>query len=163
MTSSLRERFFGGASQGLLSALAALIAYLPSKPLGLNEGFWGSITAIAVIQGDFRATTSSARDQFIGAAIGGTVGACVDTWVDQSLPSYCAAVVVAMTLCWLFNISSAARLSGITATILVLVPHHTTTESMLFSRICEVAWGISVSITLVWIAHSLKPRFGPAA
>jgi uncharacterized membrane protein YgaE (UPF0421/DUF939 family) len=159
----VRERFFGGAAQGLMSAVAALLAYLPTRPLGLQEGFWGSLTAIAVIQGDFRATTSSARDQFIGAAIGGVVGAFIDTWVGQSLAAYCAAVLIAMTICWLFKVPSAARLSGTTATILVLVPHHSTTESMMLSRICEVGWGISVSIGLVWLTNTLKPRFDHSA
>src|SRR5208282_1253881 len=47
---SARQRIVSGAAQGLMSAAAALIAYLPTKPLGLQEGFWGSITAIAVVQ-----------------------------------------------------------------------------------------------------------------
>ena len=72
-----RHRALGGAAQGLMSAAAALIAYMPTKPLGLQEGFWGSITAIAVVQGGLSATQTSARDQVIGAAIGGLFGAAV--------------------------------------------------------------------------------------
>jgi hypothetical protein len=34
---------------------------LPTKPLGLQEGFWGSITAIAVVQSELGATRNSAR------------------------------------------------------------------------------------------------------
>jgi len=43
-----RARLKGGTAQALMSAAAAVIAYLPTRPLGLHEGFWGSITAIAV-------------------------------------------------------------------------------------------------------------------
>jgi hypothetical protein len=66
-----RAKIMGGLSQGLLSAAAGILAYLPTKPLGLQEGFWASITAIALIQSELGATRNSARDQFAGAAIGG--------------------------------------------------------------------------------------------
>ena len=65
----LAHRVVGGAHHGLISACAAVIAYLPTQPLGLNEGFWSAMTAIAVVQTEFRATETTARDQFIGAAI----------------------------------------------------------------------------------------------
>src|ERR1700679_2478757 len=70
-----RAKVIGGLSQGLMSAVAAILAYLPTKPLGLQEGFWGSITAIAVVQSELGATRNSARDQFAGAAIGGLTSA----------------------------------------------------------------------------------------
>src|ERR1700733_8867200 len=123
-----RGRFVGGVAQGLMSAAAAILAYLPTKPLGLQEGFWGSITAIAVVQNELSASTTSARDQFVGAAIGGMVSRALVTWGGQSLAVYALAVVVSMTVCWMFNVSSAARLAGSTATIIALVPHHGTVE-----------------------------------
>jgi hypothetical protein len=107
-----RGRFVGGMTQGLMSAAAAIVAYLPTEPLGLQEGFWGSITAIAVVQSELGATQSSARDQFAGAAIGGLIGAVVVTLAGQRLPAYALAVMVSMTVCWLFNVASAARLDG---------------------------------------------------
>lgn len=138
-------------SQGLISATAALLAYLPAKPLGLQEGFWGSITAIAVVQTELAATRNSARDQFAGAATGGIIGAGVLTWLGQSLPAYILAVVASMTVCWVLNINTAARLAGITATIIALVPHRTTVERMMLSRVAEVGWGVAVAIAVVWI------------
>jgi hypothetical protein len=56
-----RAKLIGGLSQGLMSAAAAILAYLPTKPLGLQEGFWGSSTAIAVVQSELGATRNSAR------------------------------------------------------------------------------------------------------
>ena len=149
----VRAKIVGGLAQGLMSASAAILAYLPTKPLGLQEGFWGSITAIAVVQSQLADTRNSARDQFAGAAIGGALAAAVVSLAGQSLAAYALAVVVSMAACWVFNVSSAARLAGSTATIIALVPHHGRIEWMMLSRVAEVAWGVSVGICVVWIVN----------
>jgi len=153
---SLRERLTGGAAQGAMSTAAALLAYLPTRPLGLREGFWGSITAIAVVQSELGATQSSARDQFAGAAIGGAVSAIIVTVGGEDLVTYALAVVLSMVACWLLNIASAARLSGSTATIILLVPHTGSAGSMMLSRIAEVGWGVAVGIGVVWIVTRVE-------
>jgi len=136
-----------------MSAAAALLAYLPTKPLGLQEGFWGSITAIAVVQSELSATRTSARDQFAGAAIGGSIAAGIVSLSGQSLAAYALAVVLSMAACWACNVSSAARLAGSTATIIALVPHHGAVQWMLLSRVAEVGWGVAVGITVVWLVN----------
>jgi hypothetical protein len=136
----LRARLMGGVAQGLMSAAAALIAYLPTRPLGLREGFWASITAIAVVQAELSATQTSARDQFAGAAIGGLISAILVTFVGQELPAYILAVVLSMLACWLLNVSTAARLAGSTATIIMLVPHTGSGARMMLYRVAEVNW-----------------------
>jgi uncharacterized membrane protein YgaE (UPF0421/DUF939 family) len=146
-----REKVIGGLSQGIMSATAAILAYLPTKPLGLQEGFWGSITAIAVVQSELGATRNSARDQFVGAAIGGFTSAVIVSLAGQSLAAYAVSVVVSVMACWMFNVSSAARLAGSTATIIALVPHHGKIEWMLMSRITEVVWGLAVGLGIVWL------------
>lgn len=162
-----RARLTAGAAQGLMSAFAAIIAYLPTRALGLREGFWGSITAIAVLQGELSATRSSARDQFAGAAIGGLTGALVVTLAGTPLWAYAVAVTLSMVVSWVCNVASAARLAGITATIILLVPHTGSVESMMLSRIIEVGWGVAVAIATVWavnrIEKALRPRERPRA
>jgi uncharacterized membrane protein YccC len=54
----LVHRMAGGAHHGVISACAAIIAYLPTRPLGLKEGFWAAMTAIAVVQTEFRGKPS---------------------------------------------------------------------------------------------------------
>lgn len=152
----MRAKVSGGLMHGLMSAAAAIIAYLPTKPLGLREGFWASITAIAVVQSELRATQSSARDQFTGAAIGGLISALIVTATGQHLASYALAVVLSVTACWLFNISGAARLAGSTATIILLVPHQGAAAWMVLSRIAEVGWGVSVGIAVVWLINKIE-------
>lgn len=81
----------------------------------------------------------------------------------QSLPAYGLAVVLAMLACWGLNVASAARLAGVTATILLLVPHAGSPERMLASRIFEVGWGITVAIVVVWAGTRIRDAVeGPA-
>ena len=156
----MRRRFSGGLAHGVMSAAAAIIAYLPTQLLGLREGFWAAITAVAVAQTEFGATRSTARDQFTGATIGGVVGLGAYLGLGPSLPTYAAAVVLATLACWLFNVASACRLAGITATIILLVPHFGPVELMAGSRVVEVGWGVCVAIGTVWVVTRLNQRVG---
>lgn len=152
------RRLMAGAHQGVLSAGAALIAYLPTQPLGLREGFWSAITAITVVQAEFEGTHSSARDQFIGAAIGGSIGVCASVLFGEHLLTYAAAIMVSVLTAWLFNIASASRLAGVTATIVLLVPHTGSAVRMFESRLFEVGWGVCAAIATVWIAARLPAK-----
>lgn len=149
----LRNRLMGGLGQGATSAIAALVAYLPNLALGSREGFWGAITAIAVAQTEFKATRTTALDQFTGAAVGGVMGLCSAVTLGQHLWSYALAVVSSMLICWAANVPSASRLSGTTATIILLVPHTGTVQSMVVSRVSEVAWGVCVAVATVWVVE----------
>ncbi|HEX4024138.1 MAG TPA: FUSC family protein [Steroidobacteraceae bacterium] len=156
--SPLLHRLAGGAHHGAISACAALAAYLPTQALGLKEGFWSAITAISVVQTEFQATETTARDQFIGAAIGGVIGVCASLALGQSLPVYAAAVVVSMLACWALNVASSSRLAAVTATIILLVPHTGSPERMFGSRLIEVGWGVCVAVVAVWVAARLPAR-----
>jgi uncharacterized membrane protein YgaE (UPF0421/DUF939 family) len=151
----LLGRLAAGAHHGAISACAALLAFLPAHAIGLKESFWSAITAISVAQTEFRATQTTARDQFIGAAVGGLTGLCAFFALGQSLIVYALAVVLAMLACWAMNVGSASRLSGTTATIILLVPHVGSPESMFLARIGEVGWGVCAAVTVVWLAGRL--------
>ena len=152
----LRRRFSRGLAHGLMSAAAAIIAYVPTQALGLREGFWSAITAVAVAQTEFGATRSTARDQFAGAAMGGGIGLGVYLSVGPSLATYALAVTLAILACWIVNVASACRLAGITATIILLVPHVGPVERMAGSRVLEVGWGVCVAIGIVWAVTRLS-------
>ena len=154
------RRLTRGGAHGVMSALAATIAYLPTQALGLNEGFWAAITALAVAQTEFGAARSVARDQFVGAAIGGVIGLCIYLAAGPGQASYMAAVLLSILTCWLVNVASAARLAGITATIILLVPHLGTPQQMLASRVFEVGWGICAAIGTVWAVTRINRRLG---
>ena len=154
------HRFSRGLAHGVMSAVAALVAYLPTATLDLNEGFWAAITAVAVAQTEFGAAQSVARDQFAAAAIGGVIGLCIYLAAGPGLASYTAAVLLSILACWLVNVASAARLAGVTATIILLVPHVGTPQQMLASRVFEVGWGICAAIGTVWVVTRINRRLG---
>lgn len=158
------SRLIHGILQAIMSVTAAVLAYVPAEFLGLRESFWAAITAIGVVQTEFGSTRTTARDQFTGAAIGGIVGLGVALLMGEGLARYALAVALSVLVCWIANIASAARLSGITATIILLVPHPGVTPTqMMVARVSEVAWGVTMAIAVVWIASRIglaraKPR-----
>jgi uncharacterized membrane protein YgaE (UPF0421/DUF939 family) len=150
------HRADGGIAQGSMSAVAALLAYLPTRALGLREGFWAAITAVAVVQTEFGSARNTARDQLAGASIGGAIGVMFAAVAGQHLGSYAGALIVSMLLCWILRVPSAARLGGITATIILLVPHPGSAQSMMLSRVGEVGWGVVVAIAVVWLVNTVE-------
>ncbi|GAA0254056.1 hypothetical protein LNAOJCKE_5500 [Methylorubrum aminovorans] len=156
----LRRRLTGGLAHGIMSSVAAVAAYLPTQLFGLQEGFWAAITAVAVAQTELGATRSTARDQFTGAAIGGLIGLAAYLALGPSVPAYGVAVVLAILVCWLVNVASACRLAGITATIILLVPHLGPVERMAGSRVVEVGWGVCVALATVWLVTRVNRWLG---
>jgi hypothetical protein len=88
------------------------------------------------------------------------IGLCIYLAAGPGIASYMAAVLLSILACWLVNVASAARLAGITATIILLVPHLGTPQQMLASRVFEVGWGICAAIGTVWAVTRINRRFG---
>jgi uncharacterized membrane protein YccC len=153
--SPIAKRLVHGLEHGLMSAVAGLAAYLPTQLIGIREGFWAAITAVAVVQTEYAAARTTARDQFTGAAIGGVIGLAVVLLTGERTLSYALAVLLSILICWLLDMSTAARLAGTTATIILLVPHNGSPQSIMIARVSEVAWGVSVAIATVWLATRL--------
>ena len=80
------------------------------------------------------------------------IGLAVLSAVGQDLVAYAVAVILSLTACWLLNVASAGRLAGVTATIILLVPHAGTAQQMFGSRLFEVGWGVTVAIAVGWVA-----------
>jgi uncharacterized membrane protein YccC len=158
-SSALLHRVAAGSRNGIIAVFAALIAYLPLQLLQLKQGFWSAIAAIAVVQSELQITKSTARDQLLGAAVGGTAGLCALGLSGERMVVYAAAIFVSMVICWLLNVASAARLSGITVTIMLLVPHADETAwRAVISRVSTVGWGVCVALATVWLAARLAGR-----
>jgi len=149
------QRLPHGLEHGVMSAVAGLAAYLPTHALGIEEAFWSAITAVAVVQTEYGAAQSTGRDQFVGAAIGGSIALAMVFLTGERIWTYALAVMLSILICWLLDIASAARLAGTTATIILLVPHTGSPQQIMFARVSEVAWGVSVAIATVWLATKL--------
>ncbi|USI71796.1 FUSC family protein [Sphingomonas morindae] len=157
------DRLADGLVHAGLAVTAALLAYLPTRAIGLREGFWAAITALVVAQTDLAAVRSTARDQALGAALGGLVGLAFAQWPLPLVPRYAGAVAIAVLAAWSANIASAARLSGVTATIILLVPHQNSAGQMMVARITEVCWGIASAFAVAAPAGWLRARLSEEA
>ena len=145
-------RFTMGARFGIIAAISGVLAYLPARALDLADGFWSAITAIMVVHAELQATEVLARDQFVGAAIGGVVGMCAALTFGDGLAVFAVAIVVATLACWILNAVSASRLAATTTTIILLVPHVSSPERVAAVRIAEVGWGVCVATAAVWVS-----------
>lgn len=149
-----------GLHLGVVSAIAAMAAYLPMHALGLKQAFWSAITAIAVVQTELHASEMIARNQFFGAAIGGVIGLAALLPFGDNLLVYVAAVALAVFCAWICGIGTASQLAGITVTILLLVPRTGPADEMLAARISEVGWGVAVGVSMVGLSGRVAAFFG---
>lgn len=128
--------------------LGASIAFAIAQALGVEQPFWAAITAIAVSQHSYVDTRNLSRDQFIGAMVGGGCGLAGALFGGGHFAAYAATVGAAIVICWIANVASAARLGGITATIMLLVPGMGPPWDVALVRLGEVTLG-TVSALLV--------------
>ena len=154
------HRFLLGLRQAVVSVVAAFIAFIPTHLIGLQQAFWSAITAIAVAQMEFKATRTLARRQFTGAAIGGAVGLGMILWFGDGLVVYASAIMLAVLACWVLNVGDSSQLGGITATIIMLVPHMGSPQDILFSRVSEVGWGVCSGLAVAWAVDWLVRKYG---
>jgi uncharacterized membrane protein YgaE (UPF0421/DUF939 family) len=147
---------------GLSMAAQALIAGGMGYGLGLllhtQQAFWGALTAISVTQQTYIDTRKSSTDQVLGAAIGATVAMIGASLAQDNYVVYAISMVVAIMLCWSFNIGNAGKLSATTVTIVMLVPHQGAFWTVALTRLGEVTIGIACALMVTRIAHWLEAR-----
>lgn len=134
------------------TALAAGLCYWLATLVHLQDGYWGSISAIIVLQSNVGSTVSASRDRLIGTLIGAAYGAGF-ALVGQNIPAlltYLLAVVLAMVTCSLLGLKNSSRLAGVTVTIILLVHRAKPGEGMDWAlpthRVLEVLLGIVVAL-----------------
>lgn len=168
-----KEGFFTWERRRMLihaakTALAAGLCWWLATVLGLHEGYWGSISAIIVLQSNVGSTVSASRDRLIGTLVGAAVGFAFSL-LGAPPWNYVFALLAAMVLCGLLELRNSARLAGVTITIVMLV--HTTGShwTLALNRVGQVAFGIVVALavtTLVlpdrarqWLRDGLAQEF----
>jgi uncharacterized membrane protein YccC len=162
-----RDRLLVGLAHALRSVLAASLGYFAALELGLGQGFWAAITAIAVSQSNYVEVRNSSRDQFIGAIIGGLIGGLAGglagmdaaTFGHYHFLAYVLAVIVGMMLCSVFNLGAAGRISGTTTTIIMLVPHNGAFWQIALFRLGEVTLGATAALLVSLAFDALERRF----
>jgi uncharacterized membrane protein YccC len=128
------------------TALAAGLCWWIARLFGLNDGYWGAISAIIVLQSNFGATIAASRDRILGTVIGALLGFAFAQF--GALPwNFVLAVLAAVIVCGLLGMRSSSRLAGVTICIVMLVKtgsHWTLT----LDRVLEVFLGVVVAIAI---------------
>lgn len=135
------ERLHQGALMAVQAASSASLAYGIGRLLHTQEAFWAAMTGISVVQHSYVDTEHLARDQLIGALVGGLCGLVAAVYGGGHYLAYAATIAVAVIVSWAINIGSAARLAATTATIVLLVPAQGTPWHTAATRFGEVAIG----------------------
>ena len=127
------------------TALAAALCWGIALHFGVHDGYWGSISAIIVLQSNFGATITASRDRILGTLIGAAFGFTFSLF--GTLPwNYIAAVLLAVILCGLLGLRNSSRLAGVTITIIMLVQSSSSHWLLALHRVGEVLLGIIVAI-----------------
>jgi uncharacterized membrane protein YgaE (UPF0421/DUF939 family) len=85
-------------------ALAASLAFLAAKWLGLLEAYWAPIAALIVVQSDSSALLGTSWLLLVGTALGASAGALLAIYVGQKV------VIFALGVLGMGMLSSALRL-----------------------------------------------------
>jgi Fusaric acid resistance protein family len=129
------------------TAMAAGLCYWLARLAGLQDGYWGSISAIIVLQSNVGSTVTASRDRLIGTLIGAAFGA-VFSLLGDGLWVYLLAVVAAMVACSLLGLKNSSRLAAVTVTILLLVHRTGSNWTLPLHRVLEVLLGIVVALAI---------------
>lgn len=140
------------------TALAAGLCWWLARVMGFHEGYWGSITAIIVLQSNFGSTIKASRDRILGTIIGAAFGFGFSLF--WSLPwNYLLAVFLAMMLCGLLGFRSSSRLAGVTITIVMMI-QSTSHKALALDRVFQVLFGIVVAVAVTTLVLPDRARLG---
>jgi uncharacterized membrane protein YccC len=155
----LKSRAAQGALMALRAVCGAGLAYSIGLAIHSEQAFWAAITAIAVTQHDYADTLSQSRDQFIGALAGGICGFAAATLLPQTLLVYLLAVAFVIVACWCLKVSTAARLGGVTTTIVMLVPAQGPVWDVALFRCAEVTIGMLCALPVCWLFSYVERKW----
>jgi len=170
-----------GARQGILTferqrllidaaktALAAAVCWWLALRFGLHDGYWGSISAIIVLQSNVGATVTASRDRILGTMIGALLGFGCSVFGAPPW-NYIVAILLAVLVSGLLGWRNSSRLACVTITIIMLVPAHGPRWSLALDRVGEVLLGIVVALLVstlvlpdrarVWLRDGLVQEF----
>jgi uncharacterized membrane protein YccC len=139
------------------TALAAGLCWWVAARFGLHDGYWGSISAIIVLQSSMGATVSASRERLLGTVIGTVLGFSFSLF--GVLPwNYILAVLAAVIVCGLLGLRSSARLAGVTITIIMLVQTAGPRKDLALVRVVEVVLGIVVALAVTTLVFPDRAR-----
>lgn len=139
------------------TALAAALCWWIAMRFGLHDGYWGSISAIIVLQSNVGSTVGASRDRLLGTLIGALLGFSFSRF--GLLPwNYVLAVMAAVIICGLLGLRNSSRLAGVTATIVILVQKAGSHWIIALDRVMQVMLGIIVALAVTTLVFPDRAR-----
>jgi hypothetical protein len=139
------------------TALAAGLSWGLAMRFGLHDGYWGSISAIIVLQSNMGATVNASRDRILGTLIGAVFGFSFSLF--GILPwNFILAVLAAVIVCGLLGLRSSSRLAGVTIAIVMLVQKSGPRWELALDRVVEVVLGIVVALAVTTLVLPDRAR-----
>jgi len=135
------------------TTLAAVLALLAAKLLGLPEAYWAPISAVVVVQSDLGSSLKASRDRLVGTALGAFTGAVLAVYVGRSMLVYALGVFGVGALSALLRLEKPAnRFAAIALSIVLLIVRSESAWVVAFHRFVEVSTGIMAGllVTALW-------------
>lgn len=139
------------------TALAAGLCWWLALLFGLHDGYWGSISAIIVLQSNVGSTVTASRDRLLGTLIGAFFGFS-STLIGSTPWNYVLAVIAAMIVCGLLGLRNSSRLAGVTVTIVMLVKTEGSHWTIALDRVGQVLLGILVALAVSTLVFPDRAR-----
>jgi uncharacterized membrane protein YccC len=148
---------FAAVKQSLVhptrTTIAAVLALVAARVLGLPEVYWAPITTLIVMQSNLGAALTISRQRLMGTALGAFAAALLASGFGSNLADYGAGIFGVGLVCAALRLDRAAyRFAGVALTVIMLVRHAETIWGAALHRFIEVALGIVVGviITALW-------------
>ena len=167
---AVKLRLEGGGEKGILTferrrllihaaktAFAAALCWWLALRFGLHDGYWGSISAIIVMQSNVGATVTASRDRLLGTFIGALFGFAFSLF-GATPWNYILAVVLAIVVSGLLGMRDSARLACVTITIIMLVPSSASRWGPALDRVLEVLFGIVMALAVTTLIFPDRAR-----
>ncbi|HUV69959.1 MAG TPA: FUSC family protein [Terracidiphilus sp.] len=139
------------------TALAATLCWWLAQRFGLHDGYWGSISAIIVMQSNVGSTVNASRDRLLGTVIGAAIGFLFSTF--GVLPwNFMLAVLTAIIVCGLLGLRNSSRLAGVTITLVMLIHKEGPRWGLAMDRVGEVILGILVALAVTTLVFPDRAR-----
>jgi uncharacterized membrane protein YgaE (UPF0421/DUF939 family) len=132
----------------LRTAIAAVGSFLVARLLRMPEAYWATVSAIIVTQSTLGAAATISRQRLEGTVLGAGIGALLATYFHTNLWVFGLGVFGLGLLCALLRLGPAYRFSGVTLSIIMLIPRDHAAWIIALHRFIEVAAGIAVGLAL---------------
>jgi uncharacterized membrane protein YccC len=129
------------------TALAAALCWWLAMRFGLHDGYWGSISAIIVLQSDVGSTVGASRERLLGTLIGALLGFSFSLF-GPLVVSYILALLAAVIISGLLGFRNSSRLACVTITIIMLVHQQGPRWDLAIDRVGDVLLGIVVALAV---------------